>query len=77
VCQSVLVSGNVVLYTGVTGSFVPMMSRTSGGQRVVQNSGWSVRPLNKTGIFTGIITQEAAPCGRPRIPVQVFGTEIP
>lgn len=67
----------MVLHTGVTRSFVTTMSRTLGGDRVLQTSGWSIWPLNQTGIFTGVITQEATPCGQPRIPVQVFGTEIP
>ena len=54
-----------------------MMSRTLGGGRILQNSGWGIRPINQTGIFTGVITQDAAPCGRPRTPGQVLGTEIP
>lgn len=67
----------MVLYNGVTRSFVTMMSRTLGGGRILQNSGWGIWPINQTGIFTGVTTQEAAPCGWTRIPVQVLGTEIP
>lgn len=52
----------MVLYTGVTTSFVTM-SRTLGGGRILQNTGWGIQPINQTGIFTGVTTQEAAPCG--------------